>query len=1142
MLLFSLLCLTFARPSFVDVPKEQLAQETIPLLEQENAVFASRIQAKKNFFTGTGTFAEAFWEISSHDLFREGFLKTQKNTILVQNRQRLTQSFSPLVGEDVAPKLAQTIAQLVEKKWHYENELDALNLHCVESLIKHVKQHSEYFLLFHQIKDENERILKKETSSLDNEEWLSAIVIQQRHIQQIQQALIFLWFHDETERFGLIIQDVLEHPERSKWTYTRQKNTLLLLEPWINAPEYQKDISNRLAELEEENRSERELKLREEWLNIQKNWSSVVSNWTEKEARIQLEEYQKQKEELPKDAFVLHHTMLAFQIDELQKHIEFQSGIRTKNSLRESQERLAQAKQKEREESQNAQQKRIRQEVIRLREIETLLRADEVSRHAQMQERIEEYQKERKEIESLFSTWKQLPPLDPNKRLAIQKYAAHLYTYKEKLQKEIVSLDTLQSFEPVTATENHPSIEQAIFDVRSAVLDQADHLRNEQHELFALWIETNEHIAAVHRYHPRDLDGKELLGSLQFEWSHNFLVWETHIKRLKSWFQDINHLFDIVRMLFWGIILWGIWRWVLHRIIPIWQWGRRWIHRQDRLQLGHVLREEKDTKEQQLFITHVFYFFSFLILHMFLEGTPFRVLSSVFILYFSLLLSSSLSVYWNSDVKIQTMFRTSLVWFSMVVFGWNVLEECTKNLLFAYQGTMVLQWVQTIVLLFLLVLQLGVWSSFLGKKSEDTVGLITLKRIHAQFSEGIIGARIRSLLSLLILFFDLCGRVIFWCIEHSSFFGSTLARNALEETASVHDELLAFDSKGWSFHSATHLKSYEDKILQSIALWKKTKKRGSIVITADEGMGKSHLLASITQKEQDLPIHLFDTSNVFRDDDWDNTDVLCWLARSLDLDPSSIQTSHDMIQALQDRPPTIFGLDNVHHIFLRIVEGFVVLDSLFTIIQETSNRHCWLLTCHLPTWKFITAPANPVQSNFFQSEVYLEPWTAHELRGHILDYVAEQGKILDFSSLTTLKNPQSVHRAEMSYWRLLTDASKGNPSTAFELFLLSLFYEKELDTNILCIKLFPLLKTTEIQKLDDMSCFVLSSIMIHQQIRYEELCRSLQIHAEVIQSICKNLVDMDIIVHHNQEYAVHAIWYPWVEKVLLQKRFMSMGY
>ena len=119
-------------------------------------------------------------------------------------------------------------------------------------------------------------------------------------------------------------------------------------------------------------------------------------------------------------------------------------------------------------------------------------------------------------------------------------------------------------------------------------------------------------------------------------------------------------------------------------------------------------------------------------------------------------------------------------------------------------------------------------------------------------------------------------------------------------------------------------------------------------------------------------------------------------------------------------------------------------------------------------------------------------------------------------------------------------ASKGNPSTAFELFLLSLFQEEGAKSKTLPIKLFPLLKTTEIQKLDDMSCFVLSSIVLHQEIRFSELCRSLQIGSEIIQSICKNLVDMDIVVLNDQEYMVRSIWYPWVERVLLQKRFISM--
>ena len=335
--------------------------------------------------------------------------------------------------------------------------------------------------------------------------------------------------------------------------------------------------------------------------------------------------------------------------------------------------------------------------------------------------------------------------------------------------------------------------------------------------------------------------------------------------------------------------------------------------------------------------------------------------------------------------------------------------------------------------------------------------------------------------------------------------------------------------------------SYKDTILQSIADWKKDQKRGSIVITADEGMGKSHLMTLLQSEEYGIPTHSFLTEEIERNESWNRLTVLRWIARSLNIEAESIHTTQDVIEALQKRENTIFFLDNVHHVFLRIVEGFVVLDTLFTIIQETSNRHCWVLSCHLPTWRFITSPATPIQSNFFRTEVHIVPWSVQRLQSTMKSYIEEKEYELDFSSLTTLKNPQSVHRAQMSYWRLLADASKGNPSIAFELFVLSLFQEEERDNDTtLLIKLFPLLKTTEIQKLDDMSCFVLSSIVLHQEIQFAELCRSLQINAEIIQSICKNLVDMDIVVLKEEGYVVRSIWYPWVERVLLQKRFISM--
>ena len=98
----------------------------------------------------------------------------------------------------------------------------------------------------------------------------------------------------------------------------------------------------------------------------------------------------------------------------------------------------------------------------------------------------------------------------------------------------------------------------------------------------------------------------------------------------------------------------------------------------------------------------------------------------------------------------------------------------------------------------------------------------------------------------------------------------------------------------------------------------------------------------------------------------------------------------------------------------------------------------------------------------------------------------------------------------------------------------------ESDQGEVLVRLFPLMNSETIQQLDDISCFVLACIVIHNHLRFEELCRSLQMRQSVVQSTCRNLLAMEIIHFTDRGYEIQPMWFPWVEGVLVQKRFISV--
>ena len=106
--------------------------------------------------------------------------------------------------------------------------------------------------------------------------------------------------------------------------------------------------------------------------------------------------------------------------------------------------------------------------------------------------------------------------------------------------------------------------------------------------------------------------------------------------------------------------------------------------------------------------------------------------------------------------------------------------------------------------------------------------------------------------------------------------------------------------------------------------------------------------------------------------------------------------------------------------------------------------------------------------------------------------VQHQNLELDFSNLTTLNNPQGVHRAEIYFWRLLTDSTKGNPSTSLQLFKQCAI---QTDTeNTVAIRMFSLRQAEILNQLDDGAGFVLACVLMHNRCTLDELCNSFRCH------------------------------------------------
>jgi hypothetical protein len=127
--------------------------------------------------------------------------------------------------------------------------------------------------------------------------------------------------------------------------------------------------------------------------------------------------------------------------------------------------------------------------------------------------------------------------------------------------------------------------------------------------------------------------------------------------------------------------------------------------------------------------------------------------------------------------------------------------------------------------------------------------------------------------------------------------------------------------------------------------------------------------------------------------------------------------------------------------------------------------------------------------------------------------------------------------AENAYWRVLTDASLGNPTIAVKLWHKSLYMSST--PNTVVVRLFPIIDQHILLELDDDHCFVLANIILHNKISQKNIEISLQISENLANTICRNLQSFGIIENKDSVFYLVPEWNPWVQQTLLHKHMIN---
>ncbi len=331
----------------------------------------------------------------------------------------------------------------------------------------------------------------------------------------------------------------------------------------------------------------------------------------------------------------------------------------------------------------------------------------------------------------------------------------------------------------------------------------------------------------------------------------------------------------------------------------------------------------------------------------------------------------------------------------------------------------------------------------------------------------------------------------------------------------------------------------------ALTAWSLEDRRGMIAVVGDRGMGREQVIQQAVDRALELEEGLAVRHLALAGRTHDPDHALVWLARSLDL-PDVGVTEEGLIEALIGMPRTIFVIDELQRLALRAVGGFGAVHVVLRVMQACSEEHLWICGVHGATWGYLAGVTSSVNLEAFRCAVVLEGLSAAVLGDWVTRRVQAAGYRLRFDDLlpagaALADREQAVARAERAYWRLLVDASKGNPEIAWTYVLGSLCCASA--SGDVGASMFSSPGVAALEKLPDLDLFVLTAVVMHDELDTDSVAEVLNAPLGKVQEACRHLEGLDVLAgaRDGSGWSVDPAWWPAVLRLLRQKHFLYMG-
>jgi len=320
--------------------------------------------------------------------------------------------------------------------------------------------------------------------------------------------------------------------------------------------------------------------------------------------------------------------------------------------------------------------------------------------------------------------------------------------------------------------------------------------------------------------------------------------------------------------------------------------------------------------------------------------------------------------------------------------------------------------------------------------------------------------------------------------------------------------------------------------------WRDDHRPGLVLLAGDRGAGKGTWVARHLEvlARDDLPVLRAAPSTRLGSE----LEALRWLAQLLEIDPPA--TLDEAVDRIEDLPRRIIVLDHLERSFLRRVGGFEGLRTLFAVAQLCAEEHFWVLSMHLPAWRYLSRLHAVLDTRIFSEVLELPPFEESDLRRLLEGRTRRAGYAVCYGSmerggvLTEADAEAEAERAARTFFRLLAESSGGNPAIALRMWNECLAPGP--DARTLEVRLSERLVRELPAGLSDNDLFVLAALRMQDIMDVHELAQVTNLPTPAARAVVRSLLDRGLLRERDEQVAIPYRKLPAVHRVLTRRHFL----